>query len=299
MARSNRVAHIDSVASLSGYLASFGMLVRGNVIVVDPSNIYENALDAPVKTIQAAHDKAQAGDAIVLSPADYDEAVTITKSNLTFVGMGGRGAVAVAPSAANGIAWTIEGTAAARTSNVTLINVGGEGKGTGGGIHVKGNIRRMRFIGCKFEGGAFAVKLESTAAGSVGDTRIEDCEFAWATRGLDLVVSGAGDAVTQTYVYRSLFHNLDTDHVRAATVETHNIWLVDNVFSRDQAGADPTQYLELDVAGTDGYVAGNYFQTTVFSTALFALATNVMFTDNKSERENPSANVGGTNGRPD
>src|SRR5688572_20564979 len=72
-------------------------------------------------TVQAAHDAASAGDTILVGPGDYDEALVITKDNLTIVGDGPRGSVSIVPDATNGIAITIDGTTAGgRVEEVSL-----------------------------------------------------------------------------------------------------------------------------------------------------------------------------------
>src|SRR3990167_1523812 len=115
-------------------------------------------------TIQEMLNAAVSRDLCIIgpNPDGYDEAVVLPAgaNNLTIVGMGNRGAVAIAPSAANSVALTVNGDG-----------------GTRGGLHVKGNIRRVRVYGCKFEGGAFAAKLESTVNGSIGDTIFDDVEL--------------------------------------------------------------------------------------------------------------------------
>ena len=261
------------------------------------SNSGRSLADAKA-TIDAAEAAMADGDTLLVMPGDYDEAVTITHDNITIIGLGNRGAVAVAPSAVDAVAVTVTGTAAARTSNVTLINIGGEGNGTGGGLVVEGNIRRFRAFGCKFEGGAFAAKLNSTAAGSVGDTWLVDNEFAWATTGLHLSVTGGGDPVTQTYVKDNLFHNITADGVLADGSFSTDIWLRDNLFGAQEDGTEMTQYLDIDVASTTGLVTGNRFATTIFSTAKFGIAAGVLFVGNFAQAEGP-ATGGGTSGRPD
>ena len=248
-------------------------------------------------TIQAAIDAASAGDRIYIAPGDYDEAVTISKNYLTLMGMGGRGSVAIAPSASNAIALSISG-ASARTKDVTLINIGGEGNGTGGGLRIFGDIRRIRAIACKFEGGAFGGKLESTAAGSVGDTRLIDCEFAWATTALHLTASGGGDPVTQTLLQNSLLHNFTADGVLTSVSHAADLWILDNTFANQEDGTEPTQYLDIDDASTTGLVSGNKFATTVLASAKLALASGVIFAGNFAQAEGP-ATGGGTAGRPD
>lgn len=249
-------------------------------------------------TVQAAVDAASAGDVIYIAPGGYDEALTISTGEITLVGVGGAGSVALAPSAEDAVAITVSGTSAARTGGVTLINVGGEGNGTGGGLHVHGNIRRFRAYNGKYEGGAFAVTLESTAEGSVADTRLEGNEFAWAVAGVKLLTSGGGDPVTQTRIEGNFFHNIETDGVMNVTTHSADVWVVGNVFAATEAAAETTQYIDLAVADTTGLVAGNYFATTVFDTASFAIAAGVLWTGNQAQAEGP-ATGGGTAGRPD
>ena len=303
-----RFETIGVYGAVYGPFGSLGVPTLGDTWWVDTNA--SNAADRggssgqdptkPLETIGQAITNAAAGDLICVAPGSYDEAITITKSRLTLMGLGGRGGPAIAPSATDGIAITIEGTAATATTDVTLINIGGEGNGTGGGLHVKGNIQRVRAYGCKFEGGAFGAKLESTAAGAVSDTILDDDEFTWTTTGLDLVVSGAGDPVTNTYVRRPLFHDCTGDCVRAATVHTANLWVVDGVFANQQDATEPTQYLDIAVANTTGFIANNHFATTVFSTAKFGITTGVIFANNHAEAESTSANEasGTASGRP-
>lgn len=228
-------------------------------------------------TIQAAVNAAAAGDRILIAPGDYAEAVTITKDNLTFIGQGSRGSVSVAPGG-NGIAWLIDGTTAAgRVEEVRFINIGGEGAGTGGGLHVKGNIRRLRFEACKFEGGAFGVKLESTAAGSVGDLVFRDCEFAWTTTGLSILSSGGGDPVTQVLVDYSWFHNCSADAIKSTVTAPANLWINATRFDDNEAGTAPTGlYIDAQVANTSGTVTGCSFPVAVNGGKVLVAATCIV-----------------------
>jgi hypothetical protein len=260
---------------------------------------------SPLASITHALALAKSNDQIFLAPGSYDEAVVITgadaegnaRSNLMIVGQGGPGAAAIAPSASNAVAITVSGTAARRNSGVTLVNVGGEGNGTGGGLYVFGNIRRFRAFGCKFEGGAFAAKLESTAAGSVGDTKFVENEFAWTTTALSIVVSGGGDPVTQTLVQRNLFHNFVTDGIVNSGAHSTDLWVIENVFANQEDATEPTQYLDIDEANTTGLVAKNVFATTVMAAAKLAIAAGVIWAGNQVLAEG-AATGGGTAGRP-
>lgn len=228
-------------------------------------------------TIAGAQAVAVAGDRILIAPGDYAEAVTIVKDNITFVGCGSRGSVAIAPGG-NGIAVLIDGTTASgRVEEVTLINIGGEGAGTGGGLHVKGNIRRLRFQGCKFEGGAFGAKLESTAAGSVGDIIFRDCEFAWTTTGLAILASGGGNPVTQVNLEHCWFHNCTADGLKSTVVAITNLRLLGCTFDDLEDGTAPTgKYVDAQVAATTGVLAGCYFPVAVNGAKVLVAATTIV-----------------------
>lgn len=273
---------------------------KGKYIYVDASKgpsgsgkSWDSAYDTLTKAVAVA----VSGDVVVVAPGSYDEALVIDVSGVTFVGAGRRGSASVAPSTVDAVAITVDGSAA-RVSGVQLLNLGAEGNGTGGGLHVKGDIRGFRAYGCKFEGGAFAAKLESTADGDVADTILQDNEFAWTTTALDIVVSGGGDPVTQTLVKGNLFHNYTDDGVVNSGAHSADLWIVENVFANQEDGSEPTQYLDIDVASTTGVVTGNKFATTVLAAAKLALAAGVLFVGNYAEAEGP-ATGGGTSGRPD
>lgn len=231
--------------------------------------------------IQGAIDAAAAGDVIYVegkADASYVEALTITKSNLTIAGIGSRGSVSVAPGG-NGVALTIDGSAA-RRADITLINLGLEGAGTGGGLHVKANVRRVRAYGCKIEGGTSNLLLESTGDGALGDNRFEDCEFAWGTNAVRIAVSGAGDPVTQTLIRNCLLHNYTGRGIYVDTVHTADLWIVRNSFGRDEAGAEPTnEYVLAAVASSTGMLQGNHFPAAE-ATAKISLASGVIRSGN-------------------
>lgn len=227
-------------------------------------------------TVGAAIAAADPWDRILIAPGEYDEAVVVPEEaphNLVLMGMGGRGSVFLAPSAANAVALTVS-----RADDIMLLNVGCEGNGTGGGLHVQGT-RRFRAIGCKLEGGAFASKLESLAARSLADTRLEDCELAWTATALHLIVTGGGDPVTQTYLRRCLLHNYTSRGVHVDTVQAADLWLDGNTFGRQEDGSEPTNEYVLAVAGTTGFLSRNAFPAAI-ATAKISVATGVIRSGN-------------------
>lgn len=220
-------------------------------------------------TIQAAHDAASAGDNIYVAPGDYAEQVTFTKDNLLLLGVGPFNSCAIAPTGAAKTALTIDGTTGGgRVEEVHVVNMDLAGTTTGSGLYAKGNIRRLEVDACLMEGGTggTAAKLESTGGDplTVADTRFRDCEFTLADRGLDVVVSGAGDPVTQTFLKRCHFSNHATDGIRVATVPTKNLRVLDCTFEDGEDGTAPTNsYIDAAVAATTGLIARTVFPSAI------------------------------------
>lgn len=203
-------------------------------------------------TIQAAITAAGNGDQIFIDPGEYAENIVIphTKQNLVLVGMGGRGSVAI-QALTNGVAITNH------ARDVALVNIGGEGDGTGGGLANYG--RRFRAYGCKFEGGALAAKftLGTDAQITAGthdkgdDTLCEDCEFAYATTGVLLAATDYG-AVTQNFFKRCYFHSLPTasfeESGTSAGVHYRGLVIDESVFGAgdEETDALPTKWISLD-----------------------------------------------------
>lgn len=237
----------------------------------------------PVATVTKGISLADPGDVIfVRGPKEdgsYDEALTLAKPNVTIVGLGGRGEISIAPTAANSKALVIDGTDG-RVSDVRLINIGLGGQGTGAGLHVKGDVRRVRAERCKIEGGTSAVLFESTAEGAVADSLLEDCELCWSTNAVRFAVSGGGDPVTQTRIRACLLHNYTGRGVFVDTTHTADLWLETNTFARDEAGDEPAdEYVLADVVGTTGLLAANRFPAAK-ATAKIALAATVIRSGN-------------------
>jgi hypothetical protein len=288
--------HFSRVVSGGVPLPSAGGLPSlGNHLIVDPGNVSDVYDRPPYQTIQAAVNAASAGDVILIAPGEYDEDVTISTAQLTIVGAGPRHSVRV-----TGIATGSGGTATAMTvagaSDVNLLNLNLEGRAGGGGLLTTGQIRRLQVTACKLHGGTNALEFRSASGAQVVDVRVEGCVLANATNGLNITYSG-GDAGHQIYVRDCLFQKIVTDCV-VQNGATHDITIQGSTFTAVD-GTEPTQFLDIDDVGTTGLVADNFFHTTVFSTAKFAIAAGVLFAGNVSQAENPSAGVGGTSGRPD
>lgn len=197
------------MSNLSGF-GTFGTIpsvvsaasARRVALVTGPTRRYT--------TIQAAVTAAVNGDQIFIDPGEYAENVVIphTKQNLALIGMGGRGSVAI-QALTNGVAILNH------ARDVTLVNIGGGGDGTGGGVRNYG--RRFRAYQCKFEGGAIAAEFTLGTAAQItalthdkgDDTLLEDCEIAYAPLGVRLTSTDFG-ALTQNFFKKCYFHALPT-----------------------------------------------------------------------------------------
>jgi hypothetical protein len=228
--------------------------------------------------LQRAIDAVSAGTTIYIAPGDYDEAVVIpgTKPNLTLIATGGRGSVAIAPSADDADGLTVH------ADDVTLMNIGAAAgavdAGAPVGLHNTG--RRLRAYGCKFEGGAAGAKMavggtvqiDAGTQGKGDDCWLVDCEFAWSDVGLLLVAGGYG-AVTQLHVQGGLVHNCVKGVAEAvgpgasAPVLFRNLTLDGVTFDRNEDGTEPTNYIDLNGDNTNtGLVVGCRFPSALNST---------------------------------
>jgi pectin methylesterase-like acyl-CoA thioesterase len=237
-----------------------------------------DSMTRPLDTIQKAVDLATRGTTIIVAPGAYPETVTISRtsahSNLTIVGMGGRGAAYIDPSVedTNGMV--------CHADDVTLINLGVAGEDTTSAVALTVTGSRFRAYGCKIEGGADQVVIgpgtvAQEAAGTHGvgaDALFYDCEICWGTDGVVLTCTDYG-GVTQTRFERCRFHNLTAKHLTeavgsggAAAVTYFNLTVVDCDFDDLEAGTAPTNYIDLngDNANT-GVVTRCSFPTAINS----------------------------------
>lgn len=236
--------------------------------------------------LQAAITKARAGATLIVAPGTYEENIIIprTLSALTLIGAGGRGSVAI-EALTNGVALLNH------ADDVTLVNIGLGGNGTGAGLVNDG--RRLRMAGCKLEAGADAAILavgtvaqqEAGTYGDGSDALIEDCEFAWATNGLVLRCSDYG-AVTQARLRNCVFHNL-TNHVTervgsggSAAVGHRDLEVGHCHFLRAEDGSNPTKFFDLnDSNDNTGEVYGCTFPVAANS-GLSLVSTKVLWVGN-------------------
>lgn len=233
-------------------------------------------------TIQSAVNAAVSGrgDTILVAAGGYNETVTIAKTNLTIIGLGGRGAAYVEPSAAG--AEAIQVTA----DDVTLINLGADGDDTSDYALNLNSVSRFRAKGCKFELGSGtgpAVLLNGTATDQTGDAIFEDCEFAWCGSGI-LADDSAYGYVTQVRIKDCRFHNFSAVGIGVATNGLFkNLEVIDCTFDQLEDGTEPTDFILLSDNGNTGIITGNRFAIATNDTAKLTIGTGLMWVANATE----------------
>lgn len=226
--------------------------------------------------IQAAIDEAAPGDTILVEPGSYTEQLTIarTKSNLTIISIGGRGAAYTEPTTEDA------GGLICHADDVTIVGLGvaAEDDTSAAAVAVTGS--RFRGYGMKIEGGADQVVIgpgtvaqeEAGTHGTGSDWLFEDCEFCWGTDGVVLTCTDYG-AVTQGVIRRSRFHNLSGKHITeavgsggTASIAFRNFLVDECIFDALEDGTLPTNFIDLNGDnGNTGVVSRCVFPTAINS----------------------------------
>lgn len=198
----------------------------------------------------------------------YDEEVVIPRvlRGLTLLGEGPKGSVFIAPKGTNKTALTVH------ADDVTRINVGVEGRGTGGGLVVSGARFRSRIS--KTEGGAKVLiigpgtvaQVRAGTHGDAADAQFEDDELAWGDD-LGVVLRGSDyGAVTQPRFIRCRSHNIAGAHFAeevgvggSAPVTFRDLEVLDHKCLPNEDGSHPTNYFRLNANNANsGQVMGGY-----------------------------------------
>lgn len=233
-------------------------------------------------TIVEAVDKCVSGngDVVLLFPGSYNETVTVNKSNMMIVGLGGRGSVFNEPSTAGAEAFQVT------VDDVTFINVGCDGDDTSSYALNLNAVSRFRAFGCKFELGSGtgpAVLLDGTATDQCADILFRDCEFAWAGSGI-LADDSAYGYVTQVFLDNCRFHNLTTVGIGvAASGLWKNLEVTDCVFDNLEDGTAPTDYVLLSDNANTGIFSGNRFATATNATGVLTIGSGLLWVANGTE----------------
>lgn len=263
-------------------VSSFGLPMLGALPSFMPGNVWwvgplgQNTGLNPVgafRSIADAVSAAAAGDMIVVAPGGYDPAAVITiaraKSNLTIVGLGGRGAAFIEPSTED------QGGMVVHADDVTLVNLGVAGEDETSAVALTVTGSRFRAYSCKLEGGLTQLAIgpgtvAQEAAGTRGrgaDALFDDCEFAWGTNGIVLTATDFG-AVTQARFRRCRFHDLTAAAFEEAggSVDIRYRGLVVDgcIFEDLEDGSAPTKFISLnDDNANTGMVVGCAFPTAI------------------------------------
>lgn len=250
-----------------GYL---GFATLGNTWYVAPDgHDTANGRDVtkPLLTIGRAIARATAGDLILVAPGTYAERFTVSKDNLTILGLGPRLGVLIQPASGTTTTVTVTGKQV-HFGNLDISTF----TGTAVGTSIVGDGFTCR--GCKFETGDNAgVALDMAGAGTVGLTSslavIDDCEIAWCATGIRVNYSAEGTACTQSLIRNCWFHNFTAAGIGeddSAGMTCANLVVKDSVFDDAEDGTAPTAYIKLNGSNTNtGIVTGCRFPTAIDS----------------------------------
>lgn len=228
----------------------------------------------PLETIQEAIDKCtdDVGDVVMVMPGVYNESLLVNKSAITIVGAGGRYSTVVLPltDGAEGMIVAEDG--------VSLKNmvIGAHANGDYA-LLVSAATDNFHAEDCMF------YASDARCVEVIGSDNIvfDRCEFADSAVGIDFVLNVAvlSDRVI---VKDSLFHNITTDHI-LTTGGVTNLQLIGNVHDVDDAGVEPTDYLDIAAAGTTGIVTGCAFATAANTAANLTIDADVFWVANMTE----------------
>ena len=266
-------------ASAAGILAG-GLPYARNTWYVG-ENIPQSALQQRVDSLAnlfANH--LVSGDLVLLGPQAYEEGnLTIPEGvdNVTIMGCGPRGSCFIEAPVTGDEGLLVLG------DGLTLINVGVAGGETGDYSLKVGSATvspaRFRAYGCKFENSVRAVHLHGA-----GDTILDDCEICWTTNGMILQSNNDG-FVTQARIQRCLLHNYVTVGIgeAAAAQQCNDLWLIDNVFGRQEDGTAGTDDILLSDNLNTGFITGNRFPRATNGTGFITIGTGLIYNPNGTE----------------
>lgn len=219
-------------------------------------------------------------DILYLGPQEHSEGNLVVPeglNNITIIGMGNRGACFIEPSVTTDEGLQVLG------DDVTLINVG-VAKGSTGDYALKVGSQtvspnRFRAYGCKIEGDGVACFLQQA-----GDVILNDCEFAWCAKALQL---GSGDIGfnTQVQILNSLFHNFTDFGIGqiAAAQQVNNLTVSGCRMDQLEDGTEPTDFILLSDNGNTGHIANNQFAISTNASAKLTIGTGIMWGPNGTE----------------
>lgn len=256
-----------------GYAPNQWYLTGGALSV--PTNVGRQ-----VGTWEDLIDNMQPGDVANIGPGFYAEGNLVipeSLTNVTFRGMGNRGAMGIEASITTDEGLTV------LADDVTLINIGVAGGDTADYSLQIGNVdispARFRAYGCKFENSLIAVRLYGA-----GDVILDDCEICWTPKGIVLRSNNLGFN-TQIKIQNCLFHNFDDFGVgqHAAAQQVNNLWLLNNQMDQLEDGTEPTDFILLADNANTGLIAGNQFAIATNASAKLTIGTGLMWGPNGTE----------------
>ncbi len=211
----------------------------------------------PLETIQAAIDKAEDFDWVVVMPGFYVEELVIDKP-LTLLGNGRGGASVIFADIADSVGITIQ------DDYVTIMNMMIVADDVGVFIDDANNAQ---FHNCRFNASDDHVHIDGN------NILFRECVFWGGENGIAFVDDSANIVVKDC-----LFSNISDAHIVDGTAEVLRLTVKDCVFE-----GSPTKFLDIDTAGTTGIVANCAIAHATNATDVIDLAAGVMWVANYTE----------------
>lgn len=265
----------------------------GRVLIVCPSNsqnydmltqIFKNDPNGKARfftTLGSAMAQLLPGDVLIAGEGFYDETGLALSgiSNLTLVGMGGRGAMGIEPSAAGA-----EGLLLTSCDDVTTYNFGVAGNATADYALQLTSCARFRSYGSKYEGPTGTIiSINGTATDQCADILFEDYEVAWGGKGFTFDDSLYGYP-TQINIKKGWFHDITDNMLGVATGGlVKGLSFTDNDLDNAEDGTAPTDYILLSDNGNTGTIGGNRFATATNATGVITIGTGLKYPTNYTE----------------
>lgn len=236
--------------------------------------------------IAAAITAAVSGDVIMLGPQAYQEdglTIPVGLNNVVIIGNGNRGACSITPATAGAEGLQVLG------NNITLLNVDIVTTTTADYALSLGNATTgptgFRAYQCQFAGPTGVNPACGVLVRGATNALFDDCELSTCANSILFQTNAAGTP-TRIRIRDSWFRNAATVNLGVVSTTVASVIGLDvcnNIFSRQEAGTEPTDYILLNSNGNIGFFSNNKFATATNAAAVLTIGTGLIWGANVTE----------------